>query len=349
VKICIYGAGAIGGYLAVGLNAVDGVELSVVARGPHLAAIKERGLKLLIDGEKRVCKPRATNDPAELGPQDYVIVCLKAHQAWEAAEQMAPLLGEATAVVTGQNGVPWWYTYGLDRRFEDVRLQSVDPGSRQWTAIGPQRAIGCAVYPATEIESPGVIRHTYGNKFSLGEPDGRISERCRLLADALQAAGFDAPVLPDIRNELWLKLWGNLCFNPISALTRATLDVVTTQADLRALCVHMMTEAKAVAAAFGVSFHVDLDKRIRGASRVGAHRTSMLQDMEGGRPLEIDALLTSVQEMGRIVGIATPYIDVVLGLTQQLGRSLRIYPVFPAADAASAGSQQVEQREKVHG
>ncbi|HEY2756251.1 MAG TPA: 2-dehydropantoate 2-reductase [Pseudolabrys sp.] len=348
MKICIYGAGAIGGYLAVGLSQVDGVELSLVARGAHLAAIKDRGLKLLIDGEERICKPRATNNPAELGPQDYVIVSLKAHQAWEAAEQMVPLLGEATAVVTGQNGVPWWYTYGLDRRFEDVRLQSVDPGSRQWTAIGPQRAIGCAVYPATEIESPGVVRHTYGDKFSLGEPDGSISERCRRLSEVLQAAGFDAPVLPDIRNELWLKLWGNLCFNPISALTRATLDVVTTQTDLRALCVHMMTEAKAVATTFGVSFRVDLDKRIRGASRVGAHRTSMLQDLEGGRPLEVDALLTSVQELGRIARIQTPYIDVVLGLTQQLGRSLKIYPVFPEMVAGPADGGQLQHREQVH-
>jgi 2-dehydropantoate 2-reductase len=348
VKICIYGAGAIGGYLAVGLSRVDGVELSLVARGAHLAAIKDRGLTLHIAGEERVCKPLATNNPAELGPQDYVIVCLKAHQAWEAAEQMVPLLGDATAVVTGQNGVPWWYTYGLDQRFADVRLQSVDPAGRQWTAIGPQRAIGCAVYPATEIEGPGVIRHTYGDKFSLGEPDGSISERCRRLSEALRAAGFDAPVLPDIRNELWLKLWGNLCFNPISALTRATLDVVTTQTDLRDLCVHMMTEAKEVATAFGVSFRVDLDKRIRGASRVGAHRTSMLQDLEGGRPLELDALLTSVQELGRSAGVQTPYIDVVLGLTQQLGRSLKIYPVFPDMAAAPAEARPHQHREQVH-
>jgi 2-dehydropantoate 2-reductase len=348
VKICIFGAGAIGGYLAVGLSKVDGVELSLVARGAHLAAIKEHGLKLLINGEECICRPRATNNPAELGPQDYVIVCLKAHQAWEAAEQMTPLLGDKTAVVTGQNGVPWWYAYGLDRRFADVRLESVDPGGRQWTTIGPQRAIGCAVYPATEIESPGVIRHTYGNKFSLGEPDGSISERCQRLADALRATGFDAPVLPDIRNELWLKLWGNLCFNPISALTRATLDVVTTQPELRAVCVHMMTEAQEIATAFGASFRVDLDKRIRGASRVGAHRTSMLQDLENGRPLELDALLASVQEMGRVADVTTPYIDVVLGLTQQLGRSLRIYPAFPASASGPAAPQKVEHRERVH-
>lgn len=347
MKICIYGAGAIGGYLAAGLAAVDGVELSLVARGAHLKAIQERGLKLEIDGEERVCHPRATNNPAELGPQNYVVVCLKAHQAWQVAEQLSPLLGETTAVVTGQNGVPWWYTYGLDKRFETLRLNSVDPDNRQWNAIGPERAIGCVVYPATEIVAPGVVRHTYGDRFSLGEPDGSDSERCRRLADIFKAAGFDAPVLPDIRNELWLKLWGNLCFNPISALTRATLDVVTTQADLRSLCVRMMTESKEVATAFGVTFRVDLEKRIRGASRVGAHRTSMLQDLEGGRPLELDALVTAVQEMGRFVRIETPYIDVVLALTQQLGRALQLYPAFPAPSVAAADAPQLGLSERV--
>ena len=329
MKVCIYGAGASGGYLAAGLSRVDEVELSLVARGPHLAAIQKSGLKLLIDGEERICAPRATNNPAELGPQDYVIVCLKAHQAWEAAEAMRPLLGEETAVVTGQNGVPWWYTYGLDRRFDNIRLETVDPGSRQWSAIGPERAIGCVVYPATEIASPGVVKHIYGDKFSLGEPDGSKSERTRRLGEVFTAAGFSAPVLDDIRSEIWLKLWGNLCFNPISALTRATLDIVTTQPDLRALCVRMMTEAQEIAQWYGASFRVDLQRRINGAAKVGAHRTSMLQDLESGRPMEIDALLTSVQEMGRLAGVATPTMDVVLALVQQLGRSLHLYPTFP--------------------
>jgi 2-dehydropantoate 2-reductase len=330
MKVCIYGAGAIGGYLAAGLSAVDEVELSLVARGPHLAAIQKNGLKLLIGGEEKLCAPRATNDPTELGPQDYVIVCLKAHQAWEAAEHMRPLLGEETAVVTGQNGVPWWYSYGLDRRFDNIRLETVDPGSRQWSAVGPERAIGCVVYPATEIAAPGTIRHIYGDKFSLGEPDGTSSERVRRLSAVFTAAGFSAPVLNDIRSEIWLKLWGNLCFNPISALTRATLDVVTTEPALRALCTRMMGEAQEIATWFGASFRVDIERRINGAAKVGAHRTSMLQDLESGRPLEIDALLTSVQEMGRFAGVDTPSIDIVLALTQQLGRSLRLYPTFPA-------------------
>jgi 2-dehydropantoate 2-reductase len=343
VKICIYGAGAIGGYLATGLSKVDGVELSLVARGAHLAAIKKNGLKLLIEGEERVCKPKATNDPSELGVQDYVIVCLKAHQAWEAAEQMRPLLGPNTAVVTGQNGVPWWYMHGLGDRFAHMRIHSVDQDDRQWNAIGPEKAIGCVVYPATEIVEPGVIKHVYGTKFSLGEPDGSNSERCRQLAAILEAAGFEAPVLTDIRSEIWLKLWGNLCFNPISALTRATLDVVTTQPSLRALSSKMMKEAEEIATGFGASFRVGIEKRINGAARVGAHRTSMLQDLEGGRPLEIDALLTSVQEMGRLAGVRTPYIDVVLGLIQQLGRSLHVYPTFPEAITDTGRLSQLAQ------
>jgi 2-dehydropantoate 2-reductase len=342
MRICIYGAGAIGGYLAAGLSEVEGVQLSLVARGAHLAAIRQSGLKLLIDGETRVCRPAATDNPSDLGPQDYVIVCLKAHQAWEAAERMAPLLGPETAVVTGQNGVPWWYTYGLtaglagdlDGRFAGARIRSVDPDDRQWKAIGPERAIGCVVYPATEIVEPGVVRHIYGDKFALGEPVGSISERCVRLANMLEQAGFAAPVLQDIRSEIWLKLWGNLCFNPISALTRATLDIVTTEPALRGLSVRMMSEAEEIARRFGVAFRVSIERRVNGAARVGAHRTSMLQDLEAGRPLEIDALLTSVQEMGRLAGIETPYIDTVLGLVQQLGRSLNVYPPVPAARIA---------------
>ncbi len=335
MKICIYGAGAVGGYLAVGLSSVEGVELSLVARGAHLAAMRDHGLKLLIGGKERVFRPRATDNPGDLGPQDYVIVCLKAYQAWEVAEHMVPLLGPGSAVVTAQNGMPWWYMHGLKGPYRNVHLHSVDPDDRQWNTIGPARVIGCVVYPATEIVKPGVVKHIYGNKFSLGEPDGTISPRCQRLADLLKAGGFDAPVLDEIRNEIWLKLWGNLCFNPISALTRATLDIVTTEPGLRLLSYNMMTEAEEIATRLGASFRVDVDRRINGASRVGAHRTSMLQDLEKGRPLEIDALLTSVQELGRLVEVATPYIDAVLSLIQQLGRSLRLYPTSREATATS--------------
>lgn len=327
-KICVYGAGAIGGYLGVALKQ-GGADVSLIARGPHLAAIRKNGLKLLIDGEERVAEMPASDNPAEFGPQDYVIIGLKAHQAWEVAEQMAPLMGENTAVVTAQNGVPWWYFYGLPGQFENQRIRAVDPDDRQWNAIGPERAIGCVVYPASEIAEPGVIRHVYGNKFTLGEPDRSRSQRCLRLSEAMEAGGLKAPVAPEIRNEIWLKLWGNLCFNPVSALTRATLDVVATDPGTRALSRNMMLEAQRIGARIGVHFRVDVERRINGAAKVGPHRTSMLQDLDAGRPLEIDALLTSVQEMGRMVDVETPYIDAVLALVQQMGRVAGVYPTFP--------------------
>ncbi len=328
MKICIYGAGAIGGYLGVLLQQA-GADVSLIARGAHLEAMRENGLKLLIGGEEKVARVNATNDPVELGPQDYVIVSLKAHQAWEVAEQMTPLLGPDTAVVTAQNGVPWWYFYGFEGQYANLRIESVDPDDRQWRTIGPERAIGCVVYPATEITEPGVIKHVYGDRFSLGEPDRSITGRVEKLSQILEEAGLKAPVLPEIRNDIWLKLWGNLCFNPISALTRATLDIVATDPGTRTLSRNMMLEAETIGRRIGVHFRVDVERRINGAARVGAHRTSMLQDLEKGRPLEIDALLTSVQEMGRLVNVETPYIDSVLALVQQMGRSLDVYPTFP--------------------
>ncbi len=328
MKICIYGAGAIGGYIGVLLK-LAGADVSLVARGAHLKAIREHGLKLLIDGEEKSARMPATDKPAELGPQDYVIVGLKAHQAWEVAEQMAPLLGRDTAVVTAQNGLPWWYFYGFEGQYADRRIESVDPGDRQWRAIGPQRVIGCTVYPAAEVASPGVIKHISGNKFGLGEPKREITERVRRLSDLFEKAGMKAPILPEIRNDIWLKLWGNLCFNPISALTRATLDVVATDPGTRALSRNMMLEAERIGRRIGVHFRVDVERRIDGAAKVGAHRTSMLQDLERGRALEIDALLTAVQELGRLVEMETPYIDAVLALTQQMARVAGLYPTFP--------------------
>ena len=274
MKICIYGAGAIGGYVAVELAKVPGIEVSVIARGAHLAAIHRNGLVLRVEGTARTARMAATDDPADLGPQDIVIVALKAHQAWEVADQMAPLFGPHTSVVTCQNGVPWWYFHGLAGRFKDLRLNSVDRDNRQWDAIGPERAIGCVVYPATEIGEPGVIVHKYGNKFSIGEPSGADSERCRRLAEIMEAGGLKAPVLPNIRDEIWLKLWGNLCFNPISALTRATLDIVATDPATRALSAAMMAEAHEIATKLGAGFRVDMERRIKGAASVGAHRTS---------------------------------------------------------------------------
>lgn len=330
MKICIYGAGAIGGYMAVCLKQ-GGADVSVVARGAQLEAIRANGLKLLIGGEERVARLPAAADPAELGPQDVVIVALKAHQAWEVAESMRPLFGNDTAVVTAQNGIPWWYFYGFEGQYAGLQLQSVDPDGRQWRAIGPERAVGCTVYPATEIVAPGVVKHIYGDRFGLGEPTGRVTQRLQAIEAVFAQGGLKPRVYPKIRDDIWLKLWGNLCFNPISALTRATLDVVATDPGTRAVARGMMKEAERIARRIGVHFRVDVERRIDGAASVGAHRTSMLQDLDKGRPIELDALLTVVQEMGRLVDVETPTIDTVLALAQQMGRVAGVYPVYPDA------------------
>lgn len=323
MKITIYGAGAIGGYIAA-LLAQSGEEVSVVARGPHLAAIKANGLALDMNGERIVTHPVATDNPADLGEQDYVIVALKAHSVPNVVGAMKPLLGKDTAVVTAVNGVPWWYFYQLSGEWENRRIESVDPGGKQWDGIGPERAIGCVVYPACEISEPGVVRHIDGNRFTLGESSGEKTDRVRALSKAMINAGFKAPVR-NIRDEIWVKLWGNLCFNPLSALTQATLDVVATDPGTRAVARNMMLEAQAIGEKLGVRFAIDVDKRIAGAAAVGAHTTSMLQDLTIGRPMEIDALVSAVQELGRIVDIKTPTIDTVLPIVQQRGRIAGCY------------------------
>ena len=324
MRVCIYGAGAIGGYLGAEL-AGAGVDVTLIARGPHLAAMKENGLKLLIDGDERISHPRCSDDPAEAGIQDYVIVALKAHSAPAIVAAMEPLLGPETAVVTAINGVPWWYFHGLEGPWRDHRLDSVDPGGVQWDGIGPARAIGCVVYPACVMPEPGVIRHMSGNRFSLGEPGGEATMRVTALSKALIEAGLKAPVRPRIRDEIWIKLWGNLCFNPISALTHAMLDEVVTDPGTVGVCRRMMAEAQAIGEALGARFAVDIDKRMVGAAQVGAHKTSMLQDLERGRPMEIDALLTVVQELARLTGQPSPTIDTVLALIQQRARAAGVY------------------------
>jgi 2-dehydropantoate 2-reductase len=326
--VCIYGAGAIGAHVGVLMKAA-GVDVSVIARGEHLAAIQRDGLSLEIGGGTKTVRLPATRDPADLGPQDFVIVALKSHQAWEAAEAMRPLLGPDTAVVTAQNGVPWWYFHGIEGPYANLQLQSVDPDGRQWRAIGPERAIGCTVYPAAEIVGPGRVKHIYGDRYGLGEPLRRTTARLERLAEAFNAAGLKGKIHPEIRNDIWLKLWGNLCFNPISALTHATLDRIASEPGTRMVSRRMMEEAEIIARRLGVHFRVDIEKRINGAAAVGAHRTSMLQDLDKKRPIELDALLTVVQEMGRLVGAETPTIDVVLALAKQMGHVAGVYPVFP--------------------
>jgi len=330
MKICVFGAGAIGGYLAVEL-ALAGHEVSVVARGEHLAAIRARGLTLRIGGGEKTARVRATDDPAELGPQDYVLCALKAHQAQEAADRFAPLLGPETAVVTAMNGIPWWYFYKEGGPLEGRCLDSVDPGGRQWKLIGPERAIGCVVDPACEVVAPGVIEHHEFNRFTLGEPDRTVSPRVTRLGQAMTQAGFDAPVRDNIRWNVWLKLWGNVCFNPISALTHATLDRITSEPALRRLCVTTMHEAKAVSEALGI--HIDermIERRLDAAGRATGHKMSMLQDLERGRSMEIDALVTAVQELGRLTGVATPTVDLLLALVQERAERAGLY-ARPAA------------------
>lgn len=324
MRVCIYGAGAIGGYLGVSL-AEAGCEVSLVARGPHLAAIRENGLTLLKDGERRTVRLAASEDPAELGTQDHVIVALKAHSVPAVAERMTALFHDGTTVVTAVNGVPWWYFHGLGGDLEGTRLESVDPGGVQWDTLGPERAIGCVVYPACEIEEPGVVTHQDGDRFTLGEPTGEKTGRVQALSEAMRAGGLKAPVRPRIRDEIWVKLWGNLSFNPISALTGATLEEICGFGETRAVARAMMLEGQAIGEALGVKFAIDVDKRIAGAAAVGAHKTSMLQDLERGRAMEIDALVTAVQELGRLTGVATPTIDAVLGLAKLRGRTAGCY------------------------
>ena len=315
MKICVFGAGAIGGYMGAKL-AEAGADVSLVARGPHLAAMREKGLSLVEDGETKTFQVTATSDPSELGPQDYVIVTLKAHSVPPVVGKMQPLIGDGTTIVSGVNGVPWWYFHKIGGPLEGTRLESVDPGNAQWDGFGPDRVLGCVVYPAADVVEPGTVKHIEGNRFSLGEPDGSKSERAQRLSQALASAGLKAPVRPRLRDEIWLKLWGNLSFNPISALTHATLDVLTTDEGTRAVCREMMVEAQAIGEKLGVKFPIDVDRRIEGGREVGAHRTSMLQDLDSGRPMEIDALVGSVQELGRLTETPTPTIDTVLALVK---------------------------------
>ena len=325
MRIAIYGAGAIGGYLGCEL-ARAGTDVTMIARNRTLAAIRENGITLHIDGETRVGRPAATGDPGEAGPQDAVIVAVKADAAPVIAPQIAPMLGSETVVVTATNGVPWWYFHDHGGALAGTRLKTVDPGGIQWRTIGPERAIGCVVYPAAEAIAPGVIRHISLNRFSLGEPDGSKSDRILRLAGALKTAGFSAPVRPRIRNEIWLKLWGNLSFNPVSALTGATLGQMASDPLVRPVIAAMMAEGQAVGEALGVSFGVTYDKRIDGAGKVGAHRTSMLQDLDAGRKLEIDALVSAVQELGGLVKIDTPTVDIVAALVKMRAQADGLYP-----------------------
>jgi len=323
MKICIVGAGAIGGLLGAKL-ALAGEEVTLIARGPHLTALQQNGLKLIEeDGSEHVAKNvRATSKLSEAGKQDVVILALKAHQVEPIAKEIPVMFHDQTVVVTTQNGIPWWYFQKHGGEFEGRRVETVDPQGNLMASIEVERILGCVVYPAAEIESPGVIKLIEGNRFPVGELDGSETERVKNITATFTKAGFKSPVLKDIRSEIWLKLWGNLSFNPISALTHSTLVDICQFPLTRQLAADMMTEAQTIAHKLGVEFRVSLEKRIAGAEKVGKHKTSMLQDIEIGRAIEIDALVGAVIELGRLTQTPTPHIDSVYALVKLLAKTL---------------------------
>ncbi len=319
MNICIFGAGSIGGYLGARL-AHAGEQVTLIARGANLAAIRDHGLTLIeTDGTTLMTRPAlATDDPSVAGAHDVVIVAVKAHQLPAVAPMLRPLFHDETIVVPAQNGIPWWYFQRHGGPFEGRRIESVDPDGVIAAHIETERIIGCVVYPATELEAPGVVRHIEGDRFTLGELDGLRSERVQRLSQVLARAGLKAPVRPRIRTDIWIKLWGNLAFNPVSALTRATLIDICRHPQARALIVAMMEEGQAVAERLGITFGITIDQRIAGAEQVGAHKTSMLQDIEAGRATEVDALVGAVAELGRLVEVPTPHIDAIYAAVKLL-------------------------------
>ena len=335
MKFAVVGAGSIGGYLGARL-ALAGEEVTFIARRANLEAIRAYGMKLIEeDGTERIAREvRATQSTLEAGAQDVVLLAVKAHQVSDVAKDLRPLFGPETVVVTLQNGIPWWYFYKHGGEFEGRSVRSVDPDGVAAASIENERIIGCVVYPAAELIAPGVVKVVEGNRFPIGEPDGSESPRARKVSDALTRADLKSPILADIRSEIWLKLWGNLTFNPISALTHATLVDICQFPLGRDLAAAMMSEAQAVAEKLNIRFRVSLEKRIAGAEKVGKHKTSMLQDIEHGRAIELEALVGSVVEMGRLTGTPTPHIDAVYAcaallaktLAEEKGR-LRVQPV----------------------
>ncbi|KQV91760.1 2-dehydropantoate 2-reductase [Rhizobacter sp. Root1221] len=323
MKIAVVGAGAIGGFLGARLS-LAGEDVTFIARNRNLAAINANGFRLIgEDGrEQHATAVRAVQDMAAAGRQDVVLLTLKSHQVKDVLPELRALFGPDTTVVTMINGVPWWYFNKLAGPHEGQRLESVDPGGVIASFIEPERVIGSVVYPAAELVEPGVVKVIEGNRFTLGEPDGTRSPRIEQLAATMMKAGFKSPVSKDIRAEIWVKLWGNLSFNPLSALTHATLEDICRFPASRALAAAMMREAQAVGERLGVEFKISLDKRIAGAEAVGAHKTSMLQDVENGRALELEALVGSVVELGRITGVPTPTIEAIYATTQLLAKTL---------------------------
>jgi 2-dehydropantoate 2-reductase len=317
VKVAVLGAGAIGAYVGASLSRA-GAEVHLIARGPHLEAIRESGVRVTSPRGDFEARPHATDDPAEVGPVDHVFLGLKATQYASCGPLLEPLLQENTSLIAAQNGIPWWYFHGQDGKYEGTRIESVDPDGAVSAVLPVQRAIGCVVYAATEISAPGQIRHLEGTRLSIGEPDGTTSARCTEFSDAMIAGGLKCPVEPDLRRDIWLKLMGNIAFNPISALTRATMGGICRDDQTRDLVVQMMQETLDVATSLGVDPGVSIERRLAGAERTGEHKTSTLVDLERGKPLELDAILKAVVELAGLTGVAVPTLRVVSALAALL-------------------------------
>lgn len=319
MRVAVVGAGAIGAYVGAALDRA-GAEVHLLARRAHLRAMQAAGVHVKSPRGDFTAHPHATDDPAEIGQVDYVFLGLKAHSYPSCGPLIEPLLASHTAVVAGQNGIPWWYFHKLMGPFEGRRVETVDPGGATSVVLPRERAIGCVVYPAAVVESPGVIRHLEGTRFSIGEPDGSLSARCTAFSEMMVAGGLKCPVESNLRDDIWIKLMGNVAFNPISALTRATMVEICRHAGTHRLVEQLMAETLDIARSVGSSPAISIDKRLAGAERVGEHKTSMLQDLEAGKQLELDAVVTAVVEMADITGAAAPTLRTVHAATQLLAR-----------------------------
>jgi 2-dehydropantoate 2-reductase len=320
MRFAVVGAGAIGAFVGAMLNK-SGEDVTLIARGAHLRAMRKLGVRVRGSLGEFEAHPAATNNPASIGAVDVVLLTLKAHSLTEMAPRLAPLLGPETCIVSAQNGIPWWYFYRHGGEWEGTRLETVDPGGVISRHLDPARVVGCVVYPSTIIAEPGVIEHIEGTRFAIGEPDGSKSERCRRIADAFIKAGLRCPIRADIRHDMWVKLIGNIAFNPISALTRATLVEIAQCPETRTLAAEIMTEAETVAKRLGIDLGVSVAQRIEGAEKVGQHKTSMLQDVEAGRPMELDAIVGAVVELGGKLGLSLPCSQAVYACVKLLARS----------------------------
>ncbi len=326
MKITIFGAGAIGGHLGALLSR-NGVDVSLIARGAHLEAMRDKGLKLTMKGETFVTHPRVTDDPSTLGPQDYVVVSLKSHQAPGVVDAMQPLLGPDTTVATAMNGVPWWYFYKLAGAHENYQIKAVDPDGKQWNGIGPERAMGCITYVASEVVAPGEIESGGQMRYYIGEPDNSESDRAKRFQEVVDATPIDAQLRTDLRRDIWVKIMGNAAYNPISALTMGTMGDMVNDPGGEDLLRKVMGEVMAVGRGLGAEPNASVDERIEGTRHGAAsHKTSMLQDLERGRMMEINPIVGATSEVGKIIGVDTPTIDTVLALVRLRAKLAGLLP-----------------------